>query len=247
MWPTFGAFPRTINWRQVPCPTVFPVVALADVDPTASLAVHHVDKAATTIVAMLDVRLRTVTSLVASAFDVASAVEAAEGWTVQRPVRGDLLQVAKPRAASLDQQLVRLDRDLYSTDEFVRIRSQGSLNDEFISARAFHSITRFATSLAQLRNSIFIEEVDIREAVRLLEVSKADLTKASTVSEELMNCETSLTLIFRRLENELEMPLGELETFCFLNGVSRRHLEEFLVLYVALDVIEVVEKVIKMK
>ena len=87
---------------------------------------------------MLDVRLRTATSLVASAFEVASAVETTEGWTVQRPVRGDLLQVAKPRSASLDRQavlrktpmwsLVRLDRDLATNAVNFRIMFVASLH-----------------------------------------------------------------------------------------------------------------------
>ena len=138
----------------------------------------------------------------------------------------------------IDSRAARIITDLYA--EMRRQRNRA--NSTVVTPRSLLSLVRLSQAMARLRFSEKVQEVDVREAARLQEVSKASIAEKKVIRRSNIHDSAG---IYARVKHHVgvrsQVQVSEVRNALTLDGVSEEALQKFFDDYTRLGVLVVDE------
>ncbi|KXS17754.1 MCM-domain-containing protein [Gonapodya prolifera JEL478] len=159
-----------------------------------------------------------------------------------RLVSIDLMKQYISRARQFRPRLSKQVAD-YVVNQYVKMRGDQTTRElQYTSARTLLSIIRMATAKARLRFSDEATEEDVREAVRLLDVSKSSLATALGAAEDTDPSDRIYSVLRERAQGAdgafRSVRIADLESACRAKGITQTQIDAFFDEYTAMGVIE---------
>lgn len=118
-------------------------------------------------------------------------------------------------------------------------KREQSKNHLFMSARRLLAILRLATALARLRMVNTVEKDDVKEAIRLMDVSKESLKETSTSNRKggvVLDSVYAAIRDMREQENQRTLKIKDIKDRCMAKGFKPDDIEKCLADYEELDI-----------
>eukprot|EP00298_Acanthocystis_sp_HF-20_P000375 c10487_g1_i2.p1 GENE.c10487_g1_i2~~c10487_g1_i2.p1 ORF type:complete len:197 (-),score=83.31 c10487_g1_i2:38-628(-) len=165
----------------------------------------------------------------------------------QAPIAPSLLRKYIAQARKLTPHIPR-ELTEHIVEQYVAIRSHEAnarAEDRSVTARSLLSILRISQALARLRFGDMVEQADVDEAIRLLEVCKSSVTQIgagdSAAEQKPVFILYDMILDMARKREDGVVSIDEIRQRMVVRGLTEAHLQECLEDYTEINVLQMSE------